>query len=184
MKTAILILTILSISMTAYATERKPANTKRTATCSRCPDIQKLETEFLALKYEEKKDRAAGRLLMVRVLAQLERFHTHKRSAASKEEFRALINLIAAALPFDEGTESAESIASLISESRELKSIYAQALNAVSDSCRQQLLRAVTEERLCMIEVEERGQANQRPLACVGNPVFRYDVCIGMKPID
>jgi Tfp pilus assembly protein PilE len=184
MKMAKLILFLLSFSISAQATPRKPSNAKVEPVCTRCPEIQKLEASFLALKYEERKDRSAGRKLMVRVMAQLERFHTLKKSTATAEEFNALINLVAAALPYDQGTESAESIASLISESRSLKATFDQALNGVNDSCRQQLLRAVMIERLCMISVEDRGQTNQRSLSCVSNPVFRYDECIGMKTVD
>jgi hypothetical protein len=183
MKYAILILTMIP----NLALARKPAAAPKAAApavCARCTDIQKLETQFLALKYENKKDRAAGRELLVRVLAQLERFYTFRRSASAKTEFRALVSLVAAALPYDEGSETAESIASLITDSRDLKAVYIQTADAVPDSCRQQLLRNLVEERACGLELEERGQGEQRSQSCIRNPVFRYDQCIGMKTDD
>jgi hypothetical protein len=184
MKYAILFL--LMIPNLALA--RKPAAAAKAAApapaCARCTDIQKLETQFLALKYENAKDRAAGRELIVRVLAQLERFYTFRRAASAKVEFRALVSLVAAALPYDEGSESAESIANLITDSRDLKTVYNQTADTITDNCRQQLLRNLVEERACNIELETRGQSDQRPLSCVRSPVFRYDQCVGLKTDD
>src|SRR5688572_18228355 len=130
MKFANLTLVILLV-LPNLAFARKPAAEKAPA-CTRCANISALEAKFLALKYENPKDRAAGRKLIVRVLAQLERFHINKRGAAAPVEFRALVGLVSAALPYDEGTESAESIASLIHESRALNTIFRQAASGVT----------------------------------------------------
>jgi len=172
-KAALLIFTILLPNL-AWA---RPA-------CTRCEESRKLESEFLALNYKKAADRAKGRALVVRALDQLERFHTTKRSATRPEEFRALVKLVAAALPYDLGTETAESIASLIADSKDLKTIYNDTLAAVTDSCRQQFLRTIVDERLCYADLEKRGAAEKRGDSCIRSPVFRYDKCVGLKSDD
>lgn len=154
------------------------------ADCAPCTEIQKLEAEFLALKYEIPKDRANGRGLLPRVLNHFESFEKIARTTAGPEVFKALVRLSAAAAPYDEGSVLAENIAGFMYDNRRLKNVYEQTSSALTDSCRQQLIRTMVDERLCMIGVEERGQADQRPLACVKNPVFRYDHCVGLKSAD
>jgi Tfp pilus assembly protein PilE len=175
-----LILSLFAIiSFTVFA-----APAAKPAACTRCKDIQSLEGEFLALKYEVREDRAKGRAMMVRVFALLEKFHTNKRKEAATDEFKALIRLVSAALPYDTETESAESLASLVYDSKALKSTYESELAAVKNNCRQQLMRVTVEERVCNIEIEMRGQTEQRSQSCVHSPAFSYNDCVGLKSAD
>ncbi len=150
--------------------------------CARCPEVQKLEGDFTAYEYAKKEDRSAGRQKMVSVLAQLERFHTAKgRNPTRGEEFRALVKLTAAAGPYDQGSEAAESLASLIVDSAELKGIFNEVAGSVSDSCRQQLLRTTVDQRLCQIEFDDRSGTLSQAEACIRRPVFNYRECVGFK---
>lgn len=170
------------IAMASIASFAAPA--AKPAACTRCKDIVSLEGEFLSLNYKVREDRAKGRAMMVRVFALLEKFHTNKRKEAATDEFKALIRLISAALPFDTETESAESLASLVFDSKALKSTYEAEVGKVADNCRQQLMRVTVEERVCNIEIEMRGQTEQRSQSCVHSPAFSYNDCVGLKSAD
>lgn len=175
---------ILIVLTFATLTSGAAPAAKKAVACTRCNEIQKLEGEFLALKYEDREDRVKGRGLMVRVFAQLEKFHTNKRKEAAMEEFKALVRLVSAALPYDMETESAESLASLVFDSTTLKAAYNAELGAVKNSCRQQLMRVTVEERVCNIDLEMRGQTETRPQGCVHSPAFSYNDCVGLKSAD
>ncbi len=89
----ILILVLSCVSFAASAAEKKS-------------DIQSLQSEFLALKYEIKADRKKGRVMMLNVLAQFQRFYPNRNKPNSLEQFRSLVGLVSASLPYDQGTEA------------------------------------------------------------------------------
>lgn len=149
------------------------------AQCKRCGEIHKIEKEFLALKYDNSEDRSLGRKKMERVLAQLERFHQNKKSPSRKAEFKALVNLVAAALPYDMETEGPASLVDLVSTSQELNTLFNESLAGLKDSCRQQFLKAVMEERLCYEDAEKNGIPEDQTDRCIRS--FDYGKCIGVK---
>lgn len=149
------------------------------APCARCEAIQKLEKEFLALQFEKKSDRKIGYAKMEKVLAQLNRFHTAgEKNPAREAEFEALVNLVAASLPYDMETEGPESLTSLIIHSNKLGHAFDTTLNSMTDSCRQQLMQQVFGERICYARLEEKGLEDKNG-SCI-RASFSYPKCIGL----
>ncbi len=144
--------------------------------------VDGLKSEFMQLKYEKKSDRESGALKMDKVFGLLDQFAAKTQSAQSPAEFTDLVQLVAAALPFDMETESAGQIEYIIHDSKKMRTAYEKALVAITDNCRRQLLQAVVAERSCLVNLEESGKANSAaPDKCVAKPVFNYEKCLAIK---
>ena len=140
---------------------------------------QKLEKEFSALKYESAKDRDKGAEMVPQVIKQLRGFIKSKpQSKAREEEFRALVTLVGAALPYDGEVETAGMIHVLIDSAKELRRVYDDSLKLVKDACNERLLRSTIEERQCE---GSRGDTEQAQKECMSK--FNYEACKGVPEL-
>lgn len=145
-------------------------------------EIESLKKEFMQLKYENKADREAGAAKLEKVFDLLDKFSAKKKSTQSKEEFASLVQLVAAALPFDIETESAGQIEFIIRDSKNMRGAYDSSVAGIEDACRKRLLQSYVTERACLRTMEISGKAaNSAPDACVPKPIFNYEDCIGFK---
>jgi hypothetical protein len=152
-------------------------------------EIESLRNQYLGLKFENPADRKIGEEKLERVLDILAKFNakSKKEQNKNKAEFANLVTLAAAALPYDQETECAESIEMVVSESPALKKVYEETLTTIQDTCRRQFLQTVVTERACYREaakLERKEKTIDAANKCVVKPVFTYEGCLGIKIED
>ena len=155
-------------------------------TFAQANEVESLRNQYLALKFENANDRKTGEEKLQQVLDVLAKFNakSKKDQNKNKAEFANLVTLAAAALPYDQETECAESIEMVVSESPALKKVYDETLATIQDSCRRQFLQTVVAERQCYRDPAKfgpKGRGGDPAEKCVAKPVFTYEGCIGMK---
>ena len=151
--------------------------------CAECKDMAALEAQFLKLNFKVQKDYRAGYNLTTRLYALAGKFRVSGRTAANRlEQYAALVKLVAAGLPYDMESGSAEVLAATNEESADFKRVYQQALGAVAEKCRYVLLSSSVQEQTCTLSERKSGNYEKGPQPSPDPCVARvpdYPTCIG-----
>jgi hypothetical protein len=173
MNIAVFILSGILASGGAFAKDKA-------ASCAKCGEMKRLESEFNALNYFNSADQDIGSTKAVKVLAYVEAFRKDYRAKkTTPEEFQALVTLVAAENPYDVETAAAAELSGIIASSAELKDRFPSALNLVVEACRKQDLAAQVENYLCQFANEKPRKPGQEATNSCPHPNdFIIDNCL------
>jgi hypothetical protein len=154
-----------------------------TPACANCPRILGLQKKFDAYRYANLDDRDKGAADVATVDGMIQDFVNNKAPNSGKtEEFKALVKLIASALPYDEETSLADSLNDLIQDDT-LKKAYKTTLGEISDTCRREFLASAVAQHGCVEEHRDAGKY-ENPLhpesasSCANIETMDFDECV------
>lgn len=155
------------------------------AACADCGKITALQKKFDSYNYANRDDRDKGAQDIETVDSYIQDFVNNKAQAQNKtEEFKALVKLIASALPYDDETSLADSLSDLI-EDPTLKKTFTAALTEIPDTCHRDFLASAVAQHSCVSDQREagtyeKGAKNRSASACT--QMTDFDQCLSRTP--
>jgi hypothetical protein len=165
----------------ARAPSREVSNVMK-VTCKKCPELNALTEQFMALDYLKEQDKDKGYELILRVLdyADSARDSFHSK-IPNMQEFEAFVRLAGAAVPYDMESSLAGLIADLTSKSKSFKQSYERVLATV-ERCRREEMKSAVEEIKCTEPLRQKGVYEQpgheaEGEACIKKPAQSLEEC-------
>lgn len=153
------------------------AGAEETRSRSPCKDYDKLIAEYSTLRFTNRADRERGYQDLPGVDQCLNEFGDGDQGDASAR-FPPIVQLAAAALPFDEESGVAESISNLIADQR-LERIYTNTLAEITDRCHRAFFSAMVSAYSTCPE-DERGM-DSRACRIARAKADRAAECLGER---